>query len=275
MNLYDAALLGLVEGLTEFLPISSTGHLVLAGRFLRLEDTTFAKAFDVIIQSGAILAVIWHYRVPLVGRLASFFRGERAGRSLALALLVAFLPAALAGLVWASAIKTHLFGVTPVAWALLLGGIFMIASEQFLPRAARTLSNPEHDGLARVTLSQAFRIGLFQVFALWPGASRSMTTILGGRFAGLDARASAEFSFLLAIPTLLAATAYDLFKIRHESGLSESVPALLIGSVVSFVVALLVIRGFLRFLQTHSLTIFGWYRVVLGLLLLVLYRDAG
>lgn len=266
----EAGILGVVEGLTEFLPISSTGHLILAGRVLHLDETAVSKAFDVIIQGGAILAVLWHYRVQLWGRLTSLLRGEREGIDLTISLMIAFLPAALVGLAFAKAIKAHLFGVAPVAWALLVGGLLMILIEHFLPRRGGGAFDPvDRDGLTHVTRGQAFFVGLCQCLALWPGASRSMTTILGGRIKGLDPRSAAEFSFLLAIPTLLAATAYDLFKIRHESGLAENVPALLVGSVVSFVVALVVIRGFLRFLQSHSIAVFGWYRVVLGIALLI------
>lgn len=264
----------MVEGLTEFLPVSSTGHLILTSHFLGVAESEVSKAFDVIIQGGAILAVLWHYRVPLWGRVLSFVQGRREGRELALSLFAAFLPAALLGLFFAKTIKTHLFGVQPVAWALLVGGVLMLAAEAWLPKVT-ALRGPEHDGLAKVSRGQAIAIGLCQCFALWPGVSRSMATILGGRLAGLDARSSAEFSFLLAIPTLLAATFYDFFKIRRELDVSTHGPALLVGSFVSFVVALIVIRAFLKFLQSHSLAVFGWYRIAVGVALLVLFRSAG
>lgn len=261
MGLLVAALLGVVEGLTEFLPVSSTGHLVLVGHLLGHEDET-AKAFDVVIQLGAVLAVCVHYRALLAGHARGLLARRAESVRLAGAVLVGFLPIAVVGLLLRKAIKAHLFGSRPVAAALIVGGVAMLALE------LRDRGAPKGDhGLERVTLPRALGIGLGQCLALWPGMSRSMSTILAGRLAGLDNATAAEFSFLLSVPVLGAATTLDLVKERSLL-LGERLPALAVATAVSFAVSLAVIAGFLRYLQRRGLVPFAIYRLVVGAVVL-------
>jgi undecaprenyl-diphosphatase len=260
-----AVLLGIVEGLTEFLPVSSTGHLVLAGHWLGLSDDDPAtSSFEIVVQLGAILAVVAHYRVLLGQRVRGLFTGQAASRRLLVALVVAFAPTAVAGLLLRKTIKALLFGPLPVAVALVVGGVAMIAVERV--RAARKVTG--QDGLEHVTPKRALAIGLAQCLSMWPGTSRSMCTIVAGQLAGLSTGTAAEFSFLLALPTLGAATLYEGFKARHVLASSVGAVSLAIGMVVSFFVAWAVIAGFLRYLKARGLEPFGWYRVLLGLLVL-------
>jgi undecaprenyl-diphosphatase len=260
-----AVLLGIVEGLTEYLPVSSTGHLILAGHWLGLaDDDPATSSFEIVVQLGAILAVVAHYRVLLGERLRGLFTGDPASRKLLVAIAVAFAPAALAGLLLRKTIKAHLFGPLPVAAALAIGGVVMIVVERI--RARRGLKGEE--GLDKVTAGRALAIGLGQCVSLCPGASRSMCTIVSGQLAGLSTGTAAEFSFLLALPTLGAATIYEGFKARHELLSGGGAATLAAGMVVSFFVAWAVIASFLRYLRARGLEPFGWYRVVLGLVVL-------
>jgi len=254
-----AALLGLIEGLTEYLPVSSTGHLILAGHYLGVESET-SKSFEIVIQLGAILAVVVHYRRLLGDRLLGLARQQPEALRLFGALAVAFAPAAILGLAARHAIKEHLFGLKPVAEALVVGGVLMIVVEAV--RARRHITGL--DGLEHVTLGRAFAIGLGQCFSLWPGASRSMCTIVAGQLSGLSTATAAEFSFLLALPTLGAATIYEGWKARHALLAGSGGVELAIGLGVSFVVAWAVIAGFLRYLKSRGLAPFGWYRVIVG-----------
>ena len=263
MPLAIALLLGVVEGLTEYLPVSSTGHLVLAGHVLGEKGDT-AAAFEIVIQLGAILAVVAHYRAFLRERLGAI--GSKATRDLVVALACGFFPTAVAGLLLRKTIKAHLFGPAPVAAALIVGGVVMIVIE----RARRARAGSLDDGLEHVTWKRAFAIGCGQIFSLWPGMSRAMSTIVAGQLTGLSTRTAAEFSFLLARPTLGAATVYEGYKSRHELLTAGYGPALVVGLVTSFVVAWAVIAGFLRYLQRRGLEPFGWYRIVLGVLVAVL-----
>ena len=265
MSLLVAALLGLVEGLTEFLPVSSTGHLILVSHWLGSVDEG-AKSFDIVIQLGAILAVVVHYRSLFAARLRGLVRGDAASRRLFLALLVAFMPAALTGLLLGKSIKRLLFGPLPVAAALLVGGVVMIVVERW--RKARRVEG-EH-GIEQITLGRALLIGVGQCFALWPGMSRSMSTIVAGQLAGLSTPTAAEFSFLLSVPTLGAATVYEIYKGRHELAHGVGTAQLLVGLLVSFVVAWLVISAFLRYLGRRGLEPFGYYRIVLAVLVVAL-----
>jgi undecaprenyl-diphosphatase len=200
-----AALLGFVEGVTEYLPVSSTGHLILVGHFLGSEGEA-AKSFDIVIQLGAILAVVVHYRALLAARAKSLLAGGREGMHLFGALLLAFIPTAVAGLLFRKVIRDRLFGPLPVAIALVVGGVLMIIVERV--RAAKKIEG--QTGLEHITPLRALVIGLGQCFSLWPGTSRSMCTIVAGQLAGLSTATAAEFSFLLALPTLGAATLYEL-----------------------------------------------------------------
>src|SRR4051812_32316957 len=262
-----AALLGLVEGLTEYLPVSSTGHLVLVSYFLGSEGEG-AKSFDIVIQLGAILAVVLHYRVLLSERLRGLVLGKREAKDLTLALALAFAPAAVVGLALRKIIKQHLFGPVPVAAALIVGGVLMILVER--RRAAQNITGLE--GLEHVTPKRALLIGAGQCLSLWPGSSRSMCTIVAGQLAGLSTSTAAEFSFLLALPTLGAATIYEFYKGRGELFTSVGAPQLLIGLLVSFFVAWGVIAAFIQYLRHRGLEVFGYYRIVIGLLVLWVVR---
>ncbi len=259
MTPLQAALLGLVEGLTEYLPVSSTGHLILTGHFLHVESEG-AKSFEIVIQLGAILAVLVHYRKLLGERVVGLFRGDSKAVRLFGALLVAFAPAAVLGLLLRRTIKEKLFGPLPVAEALIVGGVIMIAVEFWRSR------RKDHglDGLEHVGFGRALLIGLGQCLSLWPGASRSMCTIVAGQLSGLSTATAAEFSFLLALPTLGAATLYEGWKARHALTQGSGAIELAIGLVVSFVVAWAVIAAFLRYLKSWGLSPFGFYRIVLG-----------
>jgi undecaprenyl-diphosphatase len=260
-----AALLGLVEGLTEFLPVSSTGHLILVSQWLGSVGEG-AKSFDIVIQLGAILAVVVHYRRLFAERLRGLLARDAASLRLFGALLIAFVPAALVGLVLGKTIKRLLFGPLPVAAALLVGGVVMIIVER--ARKARHVEGVS--GTEQVTLKRALIIGLGQCFALWPGMSRSMTTIVAGQLSGLSTATAAEFSFLLSVPTLGAATLYEVYKGRHDLAHGIGAAQLLVGLVVSFFVAWLVIAAFVRYLGRRGLEPFGYYRIALAVLVVAL-----
>jgi undecaprenyl-diphosphatase len=260
MPLSLALLLGVVEGLTEYLPVSSTGHLVLAAHALGLPDDDSMKSFEIVIQLGAILAVIAHYRHLLSGHLRGLASSSPASLRLLVALAVAFAPTAVAGLLLRKAIKAHLFGLAPVAAALVVGGVLMIVVER--ARARRGASGEE--GLEAVTPARALLIGLGQCVSMWPGSSRAMCTIVAGQLSGLSTSTAAEFSFLLALPTLGAATLFEGLKARHELTAQGHAAPLLVGLVVSFGVAWAVIATFLGYLKKRGLEPFGWYRVALG-----------
>ncbi|MGH7434810.1 MAG: undecaprenyl-diphosphate phosphatase [Polyangiaceae bacterium] len=264
MPLLIAALLGIVEGLTEYLPVSSTGHLVLAGHLLGLPDDDSTKSFEIVIQLGAILAVVAYYRELLGTHLRGLLAGKAESLRLASALAIAFLPTAVAGLLLRKAIKAHLFGLTPVAAALVVGGVLMIVVERVRARRGA----PGLEGLDAVTPGRALAIGLGQCVSMWPGSSRAMCTIVAGQLTGLSTATAAEFSFLLALPTLGAATLYEAYKARHELTAGSSGAALAVGLVVSFAVAWVVIASFLTYLKKRGLEPFGWYRVALGAVVL-------
>jgi undecaprenyl-diphosphatase len=260
MPLSIAILLGIVEGLTEYLPVSSTGHLELAGHILGLPDDATSSSFEIVIQLGAILAVVVHYRSLLAERTRGLFQRNPEAIRLFLALGIAFLPAAAVGLVLRKTIKEHLFKPLPIAAALVLGGIIMIVVERALARRRR---RPE-DGLDRVTPARALAIGVGQCLSLWPGSSRSMCTILAAQLSGLSTATAAEFSFLLALPTLGAATLYEGYKARHLLMARGGGVDLAVGLLVSFFVAWAVIASFLKYLRTRGLEPFGWYRIAVG-----------
>lgn len=265
MSLLVAALLGLVEGLTEFLPVSSTGHLILVSHWLGSVDEG-AKSFDIVIQLGAILAVVVHYRRLFADRLRGLLKRDPASVRLFGALAVAFLPAALVGLVLGKTIKRLLFGPLPVAAALFVGGAVMIIVEHL--RAKRGVQG--ESGTEQVTIKRALVIGLGQCFALWPGMSRSMSTIVAGQMSGLSTATAAEFSFLLSVPTLGAATVYEIYKSRHELLHGVGGPQMAVGLLVSFAVAWLVIAAFVRYLGNRGLAPFGYYRIALAVVVLAL-----
>ena len=250
MEILDALILGVVEGLTEFLPISSTGHLILASDLLGANDER-GKVFDIAIQTGAILAVIWEYR-------ARFFRVDP---KLWLNLIVAFIPAAVLGLAFGAYIKAHLFSAVPVASAFIVGGLIILFVER------KKLSS-RVDGTEAMSWLDALKVGIAQCFALIPGTSRSGATIIGGMLFGLSRRAATEFSFFLAVPTLLAAGAYDLWKNRALFA-ARDLPMFAVGLAAAFVSAFVVIRWLIRYVATHDFRPFAWYRIVFGAVVLL------
>jgi undecaprenyl-diphosphatase len=262
MNLFQAAILGAVEGLTEFLPVSSTGHLILTAHAMGLSGDTMS-AFEVVIQLGALLAVVWLYRERVLELLVGAVRPHPRGRALLVKLTVAFLPAALVGLAAHKWIKGHLFGPRPVAVALVLGGIALLVAARWLAR--RRDGDRSRLGLDEITVAMALAIGLAQCLSLWPGTSRAMVTLLAAMLLGATPVAAAEFSFLLALPTLGAATVFDLLQNWEALTGSGLGGALAVGLVTSAVVAVLAIRGFLKFVTTRGLAPFGWYRIAVGI----------
>ena len=253
-----AALLGLLEGLTEFLPVSSTGHLLLAGHFLGFESK--GKTFEVVIQLGAILALTSVYAV-MVGRLFLRARHEAAARRSVASVALAFLPAAVVGLLAHDFIKTVLFE-TPVLIAvmLILGGFVLVVIDRLAPA-------PRHDQALGLPLGKSLAIGFCQCLALVPGVSRSGATIVGALLMGVEKRAAAEFSFLLSLPTMGAAVAYDLYKNRDVLDFG-AVWEIAIGFVVAFVTAIVVVRWVLQYIGRHGYALFGWWRIIVGSLAL-------
>jgi undecaprenyl-diphosphatase len=257
--LLKAAILGIVEGLTEFLPISSTGHLILAGEMLDFNDEK-GKAFLIMMQTGAMLAVMWQYRVKFT-QLATGLFHRREEQVFIFRLFIAFLPAALVGLLFGNLTKEHLFGAVPVAVALILGAVVILVVERFYKDW-----HIEH--LDQVGWRYALLIGLAQCFALLPGVSRAGATIIGGMVCGLSRKAATEFSFFLAVPTLIAAGGYDLLKYRGTLSPAD-IEVLVVGLVVSFISALICIRWLLRYVATHDFKMFAWYRIILGVIILI------
>ncbi len=261
--LLKAALMGVVEGLTEFLPISSTGHLILAGSLLEMNDAK-GKVFDIAIQTGAILAVIlvyWQRLRDTVLQLPTQARAQRFAANV----LMAFFPAVILGLLFGKAIKAHLFTPVVVASTFIVGGLIILWAER---RQARVETAPRILSVDQMSGLDALKVGLVQCLALVPGTSRSGATIIGGMFLGLSRQVATEFSFYLAIPTLIGAGAYSLYK-DHELLSLADLPMFGVGLVFAFISAWLCIRWLLRFVATHSFTGFAWYRIAFGILILV------
>jgi len=263
-EMLSAVILGLVEGLTEFVPVSSTGHLILAGRLLGFEGRVgheIASGFEIFIQLGAVLAVVAAYpeRFTALARLRDN-RGFSGLRGLGL-LALTTVPAALVGLAAHGLIKQHLFGPITVAIGLFAGGLWILAMEWRHP-------SPRKEGLDAVGWSDALAVGLFQCLSLWPGVSRSAATILGGMAVGLGRRTATEYSFFAAVAIIPAAALYEFWKIREHLSMSH-VPLFAMGTLVSFVSGWMAVRFLIRFVSQHTLTAFGWYR--LGLAIVVVY----
>jgi len=260
--LIKAALMGLVEGLTEFLPISSTGHLILAGALLGFDDEK-AKVFDIAIQTGAIFAVILVYWQKIRDTVVALPTDAQAQR-FALNVLIAFVPAVVLGLLFGKAIKAHLFTPVVVASTFILGGFVILWAERRQQRNPAVARIQDVDAMSAM---DALKVGLVQCFAMIPGTSRSGATIIGGMLLGLSRKAATDFSFYLAIPTLIGAGAYSLYKERTLLSLADT-PLFGVGLVVSFLSAWLCIRWLLRFISTHSFNGFAYYRIVFGLVVL-------
>ncbi len=255
-------IMGIVEGLTEFLPISSTGHLILAGSLLNFTGEK-VKVFEIVIQAGAMLAVCWEYRVRIFTVLLNF-RTDVLARRFVVNVLVAFLPAVVLGLAFGKMIKAHLFKPVPVALAFIVGALVIWMVE----RINRRRPVARVDSVDDMSFTDAIKVGLAQCFALIPGTSRSGATIIGGMAFGLSRRAATEFSFFLAIPTLFGATIYSLYKERALLSAAD-LPMFGLGGLAAFLSAFLCVRWLLRFISTHDFTIFIWYRIIFGILVLV------
>ncbi|QOP44484.1 undecaprenyl-diphosphate phosphatase [Sulfurimonas sediminis] len=256
MTLSDSVLLGIIEGFTEFLPISSTGHLIVASQFLGIDQTNVTKAYEVIIQFAAILAVVLNYREKFTFKHISLWTK----------VLLAFLPIGIVGFIFSHQIKA-LFSINIVAIMFIIGGIIFLIVEKFYIPKEKKLTEDVED----VTLRQSLWIGIAQIFALIPGTSRAGATIIGALLVGLDRKASAEFSFLLAFPVMGAVSGYDLLKHYHEFS-SANIEALAVGFFVAFVVAYLTIKLFLKFLEKFTFVAFGVYRILFGVILLTLFN---
>jgi undecaprenyl-diphosphatase len=260
--LLKAAILGIVEGLTEFLPISSTGHLILVGDLLNFNDAR-GKVFEIVIQFAAILAVCWEYRAKLAAVSSGLIQKQEAAQRFTLNLFIAFLPLAILGLLFGKVIKENLFAPIPVALAFIVGGLIILWAEkrQHVIRI---------ESVEDMHWRDALKMGLAQALALIPGTSRSGSTIIGGLFFGLSRKAATEFSFFLAIPTITMATLYEVVKYRHDFH-SGDMGIFLVGSIASFVSAFFAVRALLRYISRHDFTAFAWYRIAFGLIVLATY----
>ena len=268
MLLLKAAVMGIVEGLTEFLPISSTGHLILAGALLGFDDEK-AKVFDIAIQTGAILAVIIVYWEKIKSTVIAL-PTQRLARRFALNVLIAFLPAVLLGLLFGNAIKAHLFTPTVVASTFIIGGFIILWVEGWGRKPLHDGHPDDHARIVNVesmTPWDALKVGLVQCLAMVPGTSRSGATIIGGMLLGMSRKAATDFSFYLAIPTLIGAGAYSLYKERALLSMAD-VPMFVVGLVFSFLSAWACVRWLLRYIATHSFVVFAWYRIAFGIVVL-------
>jgi len=257
--LLKAVILGVVEGLTEFLPISSTGHLILVGDLLDFNDAR-GKVFEIVIQFAAILAVCWEFRAKIFLVTSGLLNKQEASQRFVFNLFIAFLPLAILGLLFRKVILTYLFAPVPVALAFIVGGIIIL----WVEKRTHTVTIESVDDMH---WKDALKMGFAQALALIPGTSRSGSTIIGGLFFGLSRKAATEFSFFLAIPTMTAATLYEVVKYRNDFH-AEDLDVFLVGSIASFISAFFAVRALLRYISHHDFTIFAWYRIAFGLLVL-------
>ncbi len=258
MTLIQAIIIAIIEGLTEFLPVSSTGHMILASSLMKIADEEFAKTFEIVIQLGAIMAVVVLY-----------FRRFLVSINIYVKLIVAFLPTGVIGFLAYKTIKAYLFNPYVVSVALVIGGVILILLDRWTEKRESQYASTED-----ISYWGAIQIGLIQCFSMIPGVSRAAATIIGGVFAGFDRKLATEFSFLLAIPTMFAASGYDLLK-SHENIHSDDLQILLIGGVVAFIFALLAVKGFITFVQRYGFKHFGYYRIVVGILFIVVSLSMG
>jgi undecaprenyl-diphosphatase len=261
--LIKVIIMGIVEGLTEFLPISSTGHLILAGSLLNFTGEK-VKVFEIVIQAGAMLAVCWEYRRRIIDVIRNFSSDVTARRFVA-NLLVAFLPAVILGLMFGKLIKAHLFAPVPVALAFIIGAFVILIVER---RNRLNEDSLRIHSVDEMTMLDAFKVGCAQCFALIPGTSRSGASIIGGMVFGLSRQAATEFSFFLAIPTLFGATIYSLYKERALLSVAD-LPMFGVGALAAFISAFFCVRWLLRYISSHDFMIFVWYRIVFGVLILI------
>ena len=250
MDWIKAVIISIVEGITEFLPISSTGHMIITEKLLGIQSTDFVNTFIISIQFGAILSVIVLYWKRFIKSLVFYYK-----------LFVAFIPAAIAGFIFGNYIDILLNNVIVVAISLVAGGIILIFIDSWFKNPAKT---------REITYMKAFKIGCFQIIAMIPGVSRSAATIIGGLTQKLTRKDAAEFSFFLAVPTMFAASVYKLYK-NHNYITGENLGILILGNIIAFIVAMVAIKSFITYLATHGFKIFGYYRIVVGLIILILY----
>jgi len=255
--LWQAVVLGIIEGLTEFLPVSSTGHLIIGAELIGFVGER-AKTFEIFIQLGSITGILWFYRARIVNVVREI--EAPVSRRLLINLLIAFIPAAIVGLLFHRLIKAHLFSPLTVALALVIGGIAILLIER-MPLRTR------HTSIDTLGPAEALRVGLAQMLALIPGVSRAGATIMGGLLTGLSRRAATEFSFFLAIPTMFAATLFELYKSLPLLDSSDAT-LLAVGFLTSFFVAVWVVRVFLAWISRHDFRVFGWYRILFGLIVI-------
>jgi len=253
MNTLQAIILAIIEGITEFLPVSSTGHMILAQSQMHMQDEEFAKTFEIVIQLGAIISVLTLYYKRF---LVSF--------DIYLKLAVAFLPTGIIGILAYKTIKAYLFNPTTVITTLIVGGIILILIDTWTKN-----KKSKYEIIEKITYKDAFIIGLFQCISMIPGVSRAAATIIGGVFSGFDRKQAAEFSFLLAIPTMFAASGYDLLKSKDNIH-SEDITMLLLGAGVAFIVAIIAVKGFIAFLNKYGFKFFGIYRIAIGAIFILL-----
>lgn len=253
MNYFEAIILAIIEGLTEYLPVSSTGHMIIASSVMGIQADEFVKLFTVAIQFGAILSVVVLYWKRFFQSLDFYFK-----------LFVGFLPAAILGFLLNDYIDAMLENVIVVATSLMLGGGILLFIDDWFKHT--------EEESEELSYGKSLIIGFFQVIAMIPGVSRSAATIIGGLTQNLNRTAAAEFSFFLAVPTMFAATAYKMLKFQQEFGFTlDNLPILLVGNVVAFIVAMIAIKGFINYLTKHGFKVFGWYRIILGAAILLLY----
>lgn len=257
--LLKALILGIVEGLTEFLPISSTGHLIIVGSLLGYTDDQ-SKVFKIVIQLGAILAVCWHFRAR-IGAALGGLTSDPVQQRFAGLLVAGFLPAAVLGVLFHSTIKTYLFNPLTVAMALIGGGVLILFIE-------RKVYQPRVNSIDEMSWLDALKVGFAQAVAMFPGVSRSGATIMGGMIFGLSRKTATEFSFFLAIPTMFAATVYDVAKNWDLLDMAD-LPVFTVGFVASFIAAMLTVKALMRYVSNHDFTVFAWYRIVFGVLVLL------
>lgn len=258
MSILQAIIIAIIEGLTEFLPVSSTGHMILADSLMEIQDKEFAKTFEIVIQLGAIMAVLLLY-------IKRFF----VGINIYTKLFVAFLPTGIIGFLAYKTIKYYLFNPFTVSVSLIIGGVILVLLDKWSEE-----KKSEYKDIEDISYTGAFKIGLIQCLSMIPGVSRAAATIFGGVFSGLDRKQAAEFSFLLAIPTMFAASGYDLLK-EKDNIHSDDITILLIGALVAFIVAIVAVKGFIAFLTKYGFKHFGYYRIILGVLFLILAYSIG
>ncbi|MES2822311.1 MAG: undecaprenyl-diphosphate phosphatase [Pseudomonadota bacterium] len=264
VTMINTIIMGIVEGLTEFLPISSTGHLILTGELLQFLDTEKREVFEIFIQMGAMLAVVWEYRLKIFNSLIGAAR-PGVERNLFINVIIAFIPAAFIGYFLSEIIKTFLFNPIAVAAAFIVGGFVILWAEK---RASIPVHAPTIEAMDDLTYMDAFKVGLCQCVALIPGTSRSGATIIGGLFLGLSRKAATEFSFFLAIPTLSAASLFSLYRARDSLVIGD-MDVFALGFVTAMISAFFAVRGLLKFITTHTFVVFAWYRIAFGILILI------